>query len=135
MLRAVTIGAILTFLAGVILVGSAAAQAPNFGPAIWADGELFGTKGTTDLPAPSDTNAQSFDGIFQIEGQAAVAEASPGNPAYNGGRWIEYSVTWNTTPVLVTSYAQLMELESDGHVTIEPTGNYFQCPLLPNKSD
>ena len=126
------------FVLAVFLVVAvpAFAAGPNFGSAIYADGQTWGTKGTTDLPAPNAHNEQSFDGLFHIDGQSeAVAEAAPGNPAYNGGRWIEYNVTWNvmTTP-LVTSYAQLMALEDAGDVTITPTGNYFQCPLLPDKS-
>ncbi len=109
------------------------AAAPTFDPAIYADGETWGTKGTTDLPAPTANNEQSFDGLFKIPGQMPVAEAAPGNPAYNGGRWIEYNVTWVGTPELVTSYAQLHSLKVAGMVTFTETGAYFQCPLLPVK--
>ncbi len=130
----------LTFVVALLIVSvvPAFANAPNFGEAIYADDAAWGTKGTADLPAPTDNNRQSFDGLFKFpgdaaDGQLAVAEAAPGNPHYNGGRWIEYNVTWNTTPELVTSYAQLHALEQDGAVTIEATGNYFQCPLLPVK--
>ncbi len=122
----------------IIAAVPAFAAGPNFGPAIYADDEAWGTKGTTDLPAPNDHNRQSFDGLYkfpggEIAGQLAVAEAAPGNPNYNGGRWIEYTVTWVGTPELVTSYAQLHALEQAGAVTITETGNYFQCPLLPVK--
>jgi len=117
----------------IITVIPAFAAGPNFGQAIYADGVAWGTKGNGDLPAPNDSNRQSFDGLYKftngVEGQLAVAEAAPGNPAYNGGRWIEYSVTFNGDPELVTSYAQLQTLD----VTIVETGNYFQCPLLPVK--
>lgn len=118
-----------------VLVVPAFADAPNFGAAIWADDQLFGTKGTADLPAPNANNRQSFDGLFKftngVAGQLPVAEAAPGNPNYNGGRWIEYFVTFTDGAVEVTSYAQLMELEDDNLVTITETGKYFQCPLLP----
>lgn len=122
-----------------VFVVPAFAAAPNFGPAIYADDEAWGTKGTADLPAPTEKNRQSFDGLFKItngvEGQLAVAEAAPGNPAYNGGRWIEYFVEFvdPTEAVLVTSYAQLHALEMDGKVTKTESGAYFQCPLLPVK--
>jgi hypothetical protein len=114
------------------------AAGPNFGPAIYGDDKAWGTKGTADLPAPTANNRHSFDGLFkfpgaEVEGQLPVAEAAPGNPAYNGGRWIEYNVTWVGTPELVTSYAQLQALEQAGAVVITETGNYFQCPLLPVK--
>ncbi len=122
---------VLTLL--IITVIPAFAAGPNFGQAIYADGVAWGTKGNGDLPAPNDNNRQSFDGLYKftngVAGQLAVAEAAPGNPAYNGGRWIEYSVTFNGDPELVTSYAQLQTLD----VTIVETGNYFQCPLLPVK--
>jgi len=117
----------------IITVIPAFAAGPNFGQAIYADGVAWGTKGNGDLPAPNAHNRQSFDGLYKftngVEGQLAVAEAAPGNPAYNGGRWIEYLVTFNGDPELVTSYAQLQTLD----VTIVETGNYFQCPLLPVK--
>ena len=47
---------VLTAFAGlafaVLLALPAGAQAPNFNPAVWGDGQLWGTKGTTALPAP-----------------------------------------------------------------------------------
>ena len=131
---------VMILVAALLIVAAvpAFAAGPNFGPAIYADDETWGTKGTTDLPAPTENNRQSFDGLFkfpggEIQGQLPVAEAAPGNPNYNGGRWIEYTVTWIGTPELVTSYAQLHALEEAGAVSITETGNYFQCPLLPVK--
>lgn len=111
------------------------ADGPNFGAAIYADDETWGTKGNADLPAPNEHNRQAYDGLFMVPGQLPVAEAAPGNPAYNGGRWIAYDVTWIGTPELVTSYAQLHTLEQAGAVTIAEAdpGHYFQCPLLPMK--
>lgn len=129
---------ILVVALSLIFVVPAFAAAPNFGSAIYADGETWGTKGTADLPAPNDNNGQSFDGLFKftngVDDQLAVAEAAPTNPAYNGGRWAEYLVTFTDGAVLVTSYDQLHDLAMEGKVTIVPTGNYFQCPLLPDKS-
>lgn len=131
----------IAFVVALLIVSAvpAFAGAPNFGEAIYADGATWGTKGTADLPAPTDNNRQSYDGLFKFPGGAAdgqlpVAEAAPGNPDYNSGRWIEYNVTWNVEPVLVTSYEQLHALKEAGDVTIMETGNYFQCPLLPVKS-
>jgi hypothetical protein len=128
---------IASILALALLVATAVpafAASPTFEPAIYADGVAWGTKGTTPLPAPTDHNAQSFDGLFGfsngVEGQLPVSEAGPGNPAYNGGRWDLYTVTWQVTPELVTSYAQLMALAEAGAVTIESAHSYFQCPLL-----
>jgi hypothetical protein len=115
------------------------ADGPNFGPAIYADGVAWGTKGNSDLPAPNDHNRQSFDGLYKftngVEGQLPVAEAAPRNPAYNGGRWIEYFVTWNITPPddPITSFGELYDYIQAGDASFVESGNYFQCPLLPTK--
>lgn len=129
----------LTLALLIVTVIPAFAAGPNFGPAIYADGVAWGTKGTADLPAPTDQNRQSFDGLYKftngVDGQLAVSEAGPGNPAYNGGRWIEYFVTWNITPPddPITSFDQLDGFIQAGDVTVVESGNYFQCPLLPVK--
>jgi hypothetical protein len=125
---------------------------PGFGPAIWADGELFSTQGLAELPEPNDDkNLQSFDKLFKIvnsnnpEGQMAVAEAAPGNPNFNGGRWYTHTVEWTqagfddhgVVPVL-KSYDDVMLHASLGHLTITPgspdsSPTFFLCPLLPVK--
>ena len=115
---------------------------PNFMPALWGDGELWGTKGTTVLPAPNGRNLQSFDKLFVIAnstaaGQLPVAEAAPGNPYYNGGRWSTYTVSWNDesmSDTLLTSYDDIMDYAGDLTISAGSPGgppSYFQCPLLP----
>jgi hypothetical protein len=125
---------------------------PNFMPALYGDGEVWGTKGTTTLPAPTEQNRQSFDALYVItnsnnpQGQLPVSEAAPGNPDYNGGRWFTHTVDWTaegfmahgTVPIL-TSYDDIMYHLNLGHLVITqgsfPGGppRYFQCPLLPVK--
>lgn len=126
---------------------------PNFMPALWGDGEVWGTKETTTLPAPTDNNVQSFDALYVVtnsnnpEGQLPVSEAAPGNPAYNGGRWFTHTVEWTKhafvdhggyVPVL-TSDQDIDMHERLGHLVITPGSFpggppvYFQCPLLPVK--
>jgi len=130
---------LVVVMVAAVAVIPAFADGPNFGPAIYADGVAWGTKGNSDLPAPNDHDRQSFDGLYKftngVEGQLAVSEAGPGNPAYNGGRWIEYFVTWNITPPddPITSFEQLDGFIQAGDVTVVESGNYFQCPLLPVK--
>ncbi|HSJ56984.1 MAG TPA: hypothetical protein VLC95_07370 [Anaerolineae bacterium] len=116
-------------------------KAPNFDAGVFADGEAFGTKGTTTLPAPTAANAQSYDVILVFtngaEGQLPVAEAAPGNPNYNGGRWTAYTATWiENLPhpkIVLTSYDDVLFHVSLGHIALEDAHNYFQCPLLPVK--
>lgn len=123
----------------------ALAQAPNFGEAIYADGRAWGTKGLGELPPPNDSNQQSFDLLFNFSngaaGQLAVAEAGPGNPAYNGGRWDAHSATWTEAglaayggaPPVLTSYAQVLEQQALGYLELASANHYFLCPLLPVK--
>lgn len=138
--------------ATMVLTASANKGKPSFEPGLWADGQTWGSKGTTALPAPTEKNIHSYDPLFVIinsnnpDGQLPVAEAAPGNPAFNGGRWITYTAWWTDdgfdefgeVPV-VTSYAELMEYYDDGYLDFEmgsPAGgppDYFQCPLLPVK--
>ena len=144
------------FLALVLLLGAAAsAQAapgqPNFMPALYGDGELWGTKFTALIPGPNGHNEQSYDGLYIVRnrpgGQMPVSEAAPGNPAYNGGRWSVNQVFWTEAgfiayggdvPVL-TSFDEILYEEGMGHVYIMSGSfeggppQYFQCPLLPVK--
>jgi hypothetical protein len=141
----VSIPIALIVLAGVALANPGA---PNFGPALYGDGEVWGTKGAAALPAPNDHNGRSFDKLFVIvngaAGQMPVAEAAPGNPAYNGGRWFTHTAMWTAAgmeahdplPVLM-SYAEIQAQEEMGYLATvagPPDGGppaYFECPLLP----
>jgi hypothetical protein len=133
-----------------VMAGTVAAQQPNFSAAVYADGEVWGTKGTTELPAPRSNNLQSYDKLFVVvngaAGQLPVAEAAPGNALYNGGRWFTHTVMWTADglgahdplPVLM-SYDDIQLHYSLGHLSIAPgspaggPAPFFQCPLLPVK--
>jgi len=137
----------LALLLALTSASLAYADAPNFSPAIYADGEVWGTKGLSELPAPNGRNNQSFDKLFIFvngaAGQLPVSEAAPRNPAYNGGRWSAQSVMWTAAgmaahdplPVLM-SYSDIQLHYNLGHLAIapgHPAGgpDYFLCPLLP----
>ena len=141
---------LLTVLCAGLIVPLGWAQQPNFSPALYGDGELWGTKGTTVLPEPNAHNERSFDKMFVFvngaPGQLPVSEAAPGNPLYNGGRWFTYTAMWteegmnahDPLPVLM-SYDEISLHEGLGHLAIAPGSpeggppEYFQCPLLPVK--
>ena len=135
------------------LAGTAFAQSPNFGAAIYADGEAWGTKAVAPLPAPNGRNVQSYDKLFIVTNsnaigpQLPVGEAAPGSRHYNGGRWFTHVVTWTeagfaahgTVPLLM-SYYDIMANEELGYLEVEPgtilmggPPPYFECPLLPVK--
>jgi hypothetical protein len=132
---------ILAFAVVVALVMIVAAPAfaapgkPTFSPAIYADGQAWGTKGNGSLPAPNEHDAQSYDRLFLVPGQLPVSEAGPGNPMYNGGRWWTVQVEWNSAPYLLTSYEDVMDAIAAGDLayTAVQSPAYFQCPLLPTK--
>jgi hypothetical protein len=126
MLRKVTL--IVSVLAlSLVMVGTASANPgkPSFGPQLYGDGELWGTKGAAALPAPNgEKNLQSFDKLFVIVDenyeprQLPVAEAAPGNPDYNGGRWFTHTVMWKEGAEVVTlkSYKDIMDHGDDLNV-------------------
>lgn len=66
----------------------APAHAGVSGPAFYASGELYRTVATpTDLSGTGAPDS-SFDAIYAFGGaQRNVAEAAPGDPGFNGGRW------------------------------------------------
>ncbi len=128
----------------------AAKGQPNFTPSVYADGIAWGTKATTTIPAPNNSNLQSFDILYVIingaDGQLPVGDASPGNPFYNGGRWFTHTAVWTEDGMIahdplpvVRSYDEIMIHYDLGHLDIYPGSpaggppEYFQCPLLPVK--
>jgi hypothetical protein len=144
MLRKRSLVVVVVVLALLAAALPALADGPNFGPAIYADGVAWGTKGLGELPAPNGKNDQSFDALYAFtngsEGQLAVAEASPGNPRYNGGRWNLMEATWTQagfdahgTPPVLMSEADVLFHASLGHIEIHSAETYFLCPLLPVK--
>jgi len=110
-------------------------RSPIVSGAIWADGDLLATRPLGSLPY--NDNPQAFDHLYVIEGQAAVSEAGPGNPAYNGGRWIPTEVEKTGAfpeALVITSYDELMAAADAGWVVIGDgdTESTFLCPLIKN---
>jgi hypothetical protein len=88
------VGAMVVSAAGLALA-PAAASAGVGGPAFYVDGVLYRTVGTpTDLSG-TRAPAQAWDLIYDFGGaQPNVAEAAPGDPDYNGGRWKVHALTF-----------------------------------------
>ena len=124
-------------LGGSILALSLAApvSGAGLGPphdGFYVDGAIYRTIGTpTDLTG-TGAPASSFDTLYAVEGQAlAVAAAKPGDADYNGGRWMRFPVTWNTTPYLLTSEEDVLAAAAAGDVTIASTPDAeFVCPVI-----
>lgn len=129
-----------TFFLGAILLLNlglaAAASAQQGGPPtnrIYANDELF-----TGVNAPRDLPDQGkFDTIYVLgNGLAAVSDAGPGDPDYNGGRWEVRFVTWNTiAPTQFTNDEQVEAAAAAGQITIGDVARRFECPLVPMRGN
>ena len=93
------------------------------GGTIYAFDEAFRTVGTpTSLP-----NRGQFDTLYQFPdcaSCAAVSEAAPGHPGYNGGRWRVVDAFGITTQL---TNAEDVVAQADDLVD---TGTRFVCPLI-----
>lgn len=119
--------------AATLLTLSVSATAAGGPPSLsfYIDGARYRTIATpTDL---SHTGApkHSFDRIYALgDGLINVAEAKPGDRDFNGGRWMVLPITWNTTPVQLTSDAQIFAYADAGLLSIGTTPvKYFVCTV------
>lgn len=132
-------------LAGSLLIGAVPAFADGAtvvkGPAIWANGVLYGTVATpTELPL-NEGNALSFDKIYTfptLSSQHSIAEVGPGDPGFNGGRWMVFEVRFDPgaePSSELMSYTDLQAylgtLSADQFEITGPV-RYFVCPLTGN---
>ena len=133
--------------AALFLVPGAALAAGNgaggvTGPAFYVDGELYRTVGTpTDLSG-TGAPAHSFDTIYAIDGQPNVATAAPGDPGYNGGRWMVRVLTFSNYEAAVAAVDDNDSGDIDSNdevqaaidgdfVTANDAGPQFVCPVIP----
>ena len=126
-----SIPAAVALLVLAVAPASAAVGPPH--PALIFEGVEYRTVGTpTDL-SRTKAPASTFDTLYAIEGQAlAVTSSAPGEADYNGGRWMRFQVTWNTTPYELESEQDVLDAASLGHVTIAETPDaLFVCPVIP----
>jgi hypothetical protein len=109
-------------LAAALSVSAVAAAAGPPSLAFYIDGERYRTVATpTDLSA-TGAPEHSFDHIYALgNGLINVAEAKPGDPDFNGGRWLVMPITWSSTPVQLTSAEQVYEYADAGLLTIGTT--------------
>jgi hypothetical protein len=123
-------------LTGALLLVSVAATTVSAGgpPSLgfYVDGSRYRTIGTpTDF---TNTGAPdfSFDKIYALgSGLINVAEAKPGDTDFNGGRWMVLPITWNVTPVQLTSAEAVQAYADAGWLTIGTTPvREFFCPVV-----
>jgi hypothetical protein len=123
-------------LASIAFFGAAVETSAQQGPPtnrIYANDELFtGVNAPRDLP-----NSGKFDTIYVLgPGLASVADAAPGDPDYNGGRWEVRVVTWNTiAPTQFTNSDQVEAAAVAGQISIGDVVRRFECPLIPMRGN
>ncbi len=111
------------------------------GQAFYVDGEAYRTVATPNA-LPDRAPLHSFDVLYSFGGtQPAVAEAAPGMPGYDGGRWIvnlvEYAAGWQDyadgiadgVPVFVSDEA-VEDAIAAGALTINRDVDRFTCPVI-----
>jgi hypothetical protein len=132
MFRRLATAATATALLMTVAASAVAAGGPP-GLAFYVDEVRYRTVATpTDL-SNTGAPASSFDVIYAIDGQPNVAEAKPGDPDYNGGRWMVLKVTWTgEAHPLLTNAEAVEQAATDGLLTIDPTPvALFVCPVIP----
>jgi len=68
------------------------------GAAFYVDGVKYRTVATPTDTSDTGAPAHSFDTIYALAGQPLnVATAAPGDPDYNGGRWMVHAIAYNTS--------------------------------------
>jgi hypothetical protein len=131
-------------LAGTAMAGNGAGGVN--GPAFYVNGQVYRTVGTpTDL-SHTGAPAHSFDSIYDFGGvQLNVATAAPGDPGYNGGRWMVRPIVFNSSYAdaltqhdlsgngVIDSNAELEAIFSDvdaGGATAGAVVKEFVCPVI-----
>jgi hypothetical protein len=104
-------------------------------PFVFPDGCCFyqGQVVRTVVPPAANTE-EGVDNFYGVSGgsagQKGVVAVAPGDVGYHGGHWKFFSVTWNTTPYLLTSETAVLAAQSAGDVTVtRVAANDFKCPI------
>lgn len=131
-MRRLHLAAVTALTLSLSLAGMARAGGPP-GIGFYVDGELYRTLGTPTDFSGTGAPGHSFDTIYVLGGELrAVAEAKPGDPDFNGGRWVVIGVTWHVTPYQITDAEGVLAAEDAGHLTIAATPmRWFECPVIP----
>lgn len=121
-----TLGLALSFAVGTVQAGGP----PSL--SFYADGVRYRTVGTPTDFTNTGAPTSSFEAIYALgNGLANVAAAAPGDPGFRGGRWMVLPITWNVTPVQLTSGEEVLYYADQGWITIGTTPvKEFECPVI-----
>lgn len=120
---------------GILATLSIAPVAAGGPPALsfYVDDVRYRTIGTPTDFSGSGAPVHSYDAIYALgDGLINVAEAAPGQPGFNGGRWMVLPITWHVAPVQLTSNEAVEWYDANGWITIGATPiAQFECPVIP----
>lgn len=136
-MRKTTILLALLGMALFVLPSAALAKGVT-GPSIYVDGDLYRTVGTTTDFSETGAPDHSFDTIYDIADQPNVATAAPGDPDYNGGRWMVHALEVTNLALADTndsgdidSHAEVEAAIANGWAVDLGIVRYFECPVIP----
>ncbi len=140
MRRSIIVGLAVAALMAVPLV----AYAGVTGPAFYVDGDLYRTVGTNTDFSTTGAPDHSFDIIYEFDGAQTynVATAAPGDPGYNGGRWlvllVDYDVSYAAALAAFDAnssgdFDSAAEVEAaiDAGAITTSLAKEFECPVIP----
>ncbi len=147
MKRLIPLAAAAAVLAAAIaapFTGEAAGAGGVTGAEFYVDGVLYRTVGTPSDFSGTGAPDSSYDAIYVFgDLQAPVADAAPGQPGYNGGRWqvhalafssyagalADDSVDMNMNDVL-DSDEEVLAAIAEGYATDGGVVASFECPVI-----
>lgn len=102
-------------------------------PFVFPDGCCYYNGMVVRTVVPPAINPQEGrDNFYGIAGQKGVVAVAPGDTDYHGGHWKFFLVTFNVTPYLLTSEADVLAAEAAGDVSIVRDQTMdFKCPIQP----
>ena len=137
------LGGLLALAGLAVSFGVATAAPPQ--DAFYVDGVVYRTVGTQTDFSGTGAPDHSYDTIYDIAQQMNVAEAAPGDPDYNGGRWMVRAVIFsdedyaaaladanvNLNGNLALDSAEEVEAALDlGYATDGGIVKQFECPVI-----
>ncbi len=114
-----------------VTLGSQAAFARDAGVGeLYFNGHIVGTVVPPAHVDPGTGRDPFFKVTNGVSNQLGIAGVGPGSPGFNGGDWEVFTVTFNVSPYLLTSGADVAGAQAKGDVTVtRQAAQDFRCPI------